>query len=101
MKIVWSEPARQDLRDIFTYIAEDNPNAARTLLNEIKECAVLLQDNPLLGRLGRIEDTRELVLTGTSFILPYRVKDLQIQILAVLHGAKQWPESFTSIPESH
>lgn len=91
MKIVWSEPARQDLRDIFTYIAEDNPNAARTLLNEIKERAVLLQDNPSLGRLGRIEDTRELVLTGTSFILPYRVKDLQIQILAVLHGAKQWP----------
>jgi addiction module RelE/StbE family toxin len=94
MKIVWSEPARQDLRDIFTYIAEDNPNAARTLLNEIKERAVLLQDNPSLGRLGRIEDTRELVLTGTSFILPYRVKDLQIQILAVLHGAKQWPNEF-------
>jgi toxin ParE1/3/4 len=101
MKIVWSEPARQDLRDIFTYIAEHNPKAARTLLNEIKERAVLLQDNPSLGRLGRIEDTRELVLTGTSFILPYRVKDLQIQILAVLHGAKQWPESFTSIPENH
>jgi addiction module RelE/StbE family toxin len=94
MKIVWSEPARQDLRDIFTYIAEDNPKAARTLLNEIKELAVLLQDNPLLGRLGRIEDTRELVLTGTSFILPYRVKDLLIQILAVLHGAKQWPNEF-------
>ena len=94
MKIVWSEPARQDLRDIFTYIAEDNPNVARTLLNEIKERAVLLQDNPLLGRLERIEDTRELVLTGTSFILPYRVKDLQIQILAVLHGAKQWPNEF-------
>ena len=94
MKIVWSEPARQDLRDIFTYIAEDNPNVARTLLNEIKERAVLLQDNPSLGRLGRIEDTRELVLTGKSFILPYRVKDLQIQILAVLHGAKQWPNEF-------
>ena len=94
MKIVWSEPARQDLRDIFTYIAEDNPNAARTLLNEIKERAVLLQDNPLLGRLERIEDTRELVLTGTSFILPYRVRDLQIQILAVLHGSKQWPNEF-------
>ena len=36
MKIVWTEPARQDLRDIFTYIAENNPKAARTLLNEIK-----------------------------------------------------------------
>jgi addiction module RelE/StbE family toxin len=80
--------------DVIQRIAEDNPKAARTLLNEIKERAVLLQDNPLLGRLGRIEDTRELVLTGTSFILPYRVKDLQIQIVAVLHGAKQWPNEF-------
>ncbi len=34
MKIVWTEPARQDLRNIFTYIAEDNPKTARTLLNE-------------------------------------------------------------------
>ena len=101
MKIVWTVPARQDLRDIFTYIAEDNPKAARTLLNEIKERAVLLQDNPLIGRLGRIEEPRELVLTGTHFILPYRVKDQQIQILAVLHGAKQWPESFTAIPVNH
>jgi addiction module RelE/StbE family toxin len=101
MKIVWTEPARQDLRDIFTYIAENNPKAARTLLNDIKERAVLLQDNPLIGRLGRIEDTRELVLTGTQFILPYRVKNQQIQILAVFHGAKQWPENFTSIPVNH
>ncbi|MGZ5075994.1 MAG: type II toxin-antitoxin system RelE/ParE family toxin, partial [Methylobacter sp.] len=40
MKIVWSEPARQDLRDIFLYIAEENPKAARALLSEIKERAI-------------------------------------------------------------
>ena len=97
MKIVWTEPARQDLRDIFTYIAEDNPRAARTLLAEIKTRAVLLQDNPHLGRMGRIDGTRELVLADTHYILPYRLKDQQIQILAVFHGARQWPESFESI----
>ena len=37
MKIVWTEPARQDLRDIFEFIAEDNPKAAQLLLAEIKE----------------------------------------------------------------
>jgi len=94
VKIVWSEPARQDLRDIFLYIAEDNPNAARVLLSEIKERAILFQDNPLIGRIGRIDGTRELVITGTQYILPYRVKENQIQILAVFHAARQWPVTF-------
>lgn len=94
MKLVWTEPARQDLRDIFSYIAEENPHAAKRLLAEIRERAVLLQDRPELGRAGRVDGTRELVLTGTQYILPYRVKDTQIQILAVLHSARLWPDSF-------
>ncbi|QSB02468.1 type II toxin-antitoxin system RelE/ParE family toxin [Methylomonas sp. EFPC1] len=94
MKLVWTEPARQDLREIFTYIAEENPNAARRLLAEIKERAILLQDNPQIGRAGRVDGTRELVITGTQYILPYRLKELQIQILAVFHGARLWPDNF-------
>jgi toxin ParE1/3/4 len=94
VKIVWTEPARQDLRDIFIYISEENPNAARTLLSEIKERAVLLQDNPLIGRIGRVGGTRELVITGTHYILPYRIKEQQIQILAVFHTARKWPVTF-------
>lgn len=94
MKIVWSEPARQDLREIFDYIANENPNAARRLFGEIKEQALILIGNPQIGRAGRVEGTRELVLSGTNYILPYRVKDQQVQILAVFHGARKWPESF-------
>lgn len=94
MKIIWTEPARQDLRAIFEYIAEENPRAARALLAEIKERVGVLIDQPQLGRAGRVEGTRELVLTGTSYILPYRIKDQQIQILAVLHTARQWPKHF-------
>ncbi|AEG00368.1 type II toxin-antitoxin system RelE/ParE family toxin [Methylomonas methanica] len=91
MKLVWTEPARQDLREIFTYIAEENPNAARRLLAEIKERAILLQDNP---QIGRVDGTRELVITGTQYNLPYRLKEQQIQILAVFHGARLWPDNF-------
>lgn len=94
MKLTWTEPARQDLREIFTYIAEENPNAARRLLAEIKERAILLQDNPQIGRAGRVDGTRELVIAGTQYILPYRLKEQQIQILAVFHGARLWPDSF-------
>lgn len=94
MKIVWTEPARQDLREIFTYIAEENPRAARTLLVEIKDRVGVLIDQPQLGRAGRVEGTRELVLTGTQYILPYRVQGRQIQVLAVFHAARKWPQDF-------
>jgi toxin ParE1/3/4 len=94
VKILWTEPARQDLREIFSYIAEENPNAARALLTEIKERVGVLQNNPQIGRTGRVEGTRELVLTGTHYIFPYRVKEQQIQILAVFHTAQRWPNNF-------
>ena len=90
MKIVWTGPARQDLRKIFEYIAEENPRAARTLLAEIKEHVTVLQNNPQLGRNGRVEGTRELVLTGTHYLLPYRIKKQQIQILSVFHTSREW-----------
>ncbi len=94
MKIVCTEPARQDLSQIFAYIAEENPRAARALLATIRKQSTVLADNPQLGRLGRIEGTCELVLAGTHYILPYRLKDQQIQILAVFHAARKWPDNF-------
>ena len=45
MDIVWSEPARHDLREIFEYVAEDNVNAARKLLTEINERVLLLANS--------------------------------------------------------
>ncbi len=94
MENVWTTPAKHDLQQIFEYIAEDNVNTASKLLNEIDERVTLLIDNPSLGRTGRVENTKELVLTGTNYILPYRVVKEQIQILAVFHTSKEWPDKF-------
>jgi toxin ParE1/3/4 len=55
MKILWTEPARMDLREIFLYISNDNPKAARVLLDTIKKRVALLKENPRLGRLGRVK----------------------------------------------
>lgn len=94
MKIVWTELARQDLREIFTYIAEENPKAAKVLLSKIKDRVAVLENNPEIGRTGRVEGTRELVLIGMQYIFPYRVKNQQIQILSKFHAARQWSDSF-------
>jgi addiction module RelE/StbE family toxin len=94
MNIVWTLVAQQDLHEIVAYIAEKNPKAAHSLLAEIKERANVLMDNPQIGRMGRVDGTRELVLVGTQYILPYRIKNQHIQILAVFHTARRWSDEF-------
>ena len=83
-----------DLREIFLYISNDNSKAARVLLNTIKNRVELLTEKPRLGRLGRVEGTYELVLAETRYIVPYRIKNQQIEILALFHGSREWPDNF-------
>jgi addiction module RelE/StbE family toxin len=94
MKIVFSPQARDDLREIFLYIASDNPDAARALLKRLRSRIADLKDTPHIGRPGRVPGTRELAIPGTAYIAPYQVSGDQLQILRVYHGARQWPDHF-------
>lgn len=51
----------------------------------------MLSKNPLIGRVGEIEGTRELVLAGISYIVAYRVHRERIEVLFVQHAAREWP----------
>ncbi len=94
MNIVWTCPAARDLEAIQDYIARDNPAAARRLATLIRRHIQQLSDYPQTGRLGRLDGTRELVISNTPYLIPYRVKDDRVEILAVYHGARRWPERF-------
>jgi toxin ParE1/3/4 len=76
------------------YIARDNPPAAARVVQTIRKSIDLLQRYPALGRPGRVAGTRELVVSGTPYIVPYRVRDNEVQILRVFHGARKWPSKF-------
>ncbi len=91
MRIAWTLRALRDLRAARGYIAEDNPRAAETMALRILESTERLVEFPASGRQGRIPNTRELVVTETPFVVPYRVTGEVIEILAVLHGARKWP----------
>jgi plasmid stabilization system protein ParE len=54
---------------------------------------------PVMRRSGRIEGTRELVISGTPYIATYGVDGETIRILRVLHGAQQWPEEIAEESE--
>jgi toxin ParE1/3/4 len=49
---------------------------------------------PMAGRAGRVPGTRELVISNTPFIAAYALHHDRIVVLAVYHGAQQWPEVF-------
>jgi toxin ParE1/3/4 len=91
-KIRWLRLALFDLDELMGYIAKDNPEAANKVANKIWQTTRLLSDHPAIGKPGRVPGTREMVVSGTSYILPYRVAANEVQILRVLHGARKWPE---------
>ncbi|MFW8646069.1 type II toxin-antitoxin system RelE/ParE family toxin [Rhizobium beringeri] len=75
------------------FIADQNVGAAINHLDEIERQTDLLIDQPEIGRPGRIDGTRELVISRTSFIVIYRVREKiqQVEILRLVHGAQKWP----------
>jgi len=81
-----------DLDHIETYIAEDNspPVAIDVVLRIIDTVDIVLPEHPEAGRIGRVENTRELVIDGTPFLVIYRITRA-VELLRVLHGAQQWP----------
>ena len=75
-----------------SYIAQDNPKAAAEFVLHLRDSALMLGEQPNLGRPGRIPGTRELVVANLPYILPYRVRNDAIEILRVFHTARKWPE---------
>lgn len=92
MMILWLDDAVQDLQSLHQYIALENPAAANRVAKHILNAINLLTEQPAMGRQGRVHHTRELIVSGTPFIIPYRVKNKNIEILRVFHSAMQWPE---------
>jgi len=94
VKIIWTEPAASALESIQDYIARENPRAAWEVAQKIKDAVTLLLDHSKLGRPGRVRGTYALVVVGLPYIVPYRVKGGQIEILSVYHSSRKWPEEF-------
>ena len=91
MRVRYTLQAKADLEEIFTYIARDNPAAARRVIKAIRRDIALLSSNPGIGRRGRIDGTRELVISRLPYIAAYRTADGFVDVLAVIHTARDWP----------
>jgi len=92
VKLDWTPLAISHLRSTHQHIARDNPAAAEKIIGRILDVAERLADYPSMGRSGRVEGTRELVIPGTPFIVTFRIRRNDLQILAVMHTSRKWPE---------
>ena len=92
MRLRWTRLAEIDLDEIAVYIGQDSPAAAaRVVLEVIDQTESHLTRHVAVGRPGRVLGTRELVNAGLPYIVPYRVRDSDIEILRVLHTSRRWP----------
>ncbi len=91
MKVVWSRRAIRHLTALRDQIAKDSPQNAAAVAERILRSVDLLATQPQMGRPGRILGSRELVVTGTPYIVPYRIRGEQLELIAVFHGRQKWP----------
>lgn len=94
MQVKWLTKALQSLHDEAEFIAQDDPAAARLVVQRLYSAVDFLADNPALGHSGRIHGTRELVVPDTRYIVPYRVRPRlnRIEILRIFHTSRRLPQ---------
>lgn len=90
MRVVINEKAWDDLNSIGAWIAKDNPQAARHVLEHILRVVNQLESLPRLGHKGRAPGTYERGVSGTPYIIVYKISDTPAAVLvgAIVHGAR-------------
>jgi toxin ParE1/3/4 len=88
-RLNWTQEAETWLRDIYEYIAQDNPVAAARVVEGIYERAQVLSEFPQIGhRYEGIADREVRILLYGHYRIAYLIKSEEdIDILGVFHGA--------------
>lgn len=88
-RLEWTEPAVSDLDNIHAYIARDSAEYADAFVERLILSAERLESFPASGRVvpeAKDQRVREVIVENYRII--YRPKKGMIQILAVIHGAR-------------
>ncbi|MBP7660485.1 MAG: type II toxin-antitoxin system RelE/ParE family toxin [Burkholderiaceae bacterium] len=89
MRVRWLRRALRNLDEEAAHIATDDPAAARLVVGRVLAAVAALEDQPALGRPGRVPGTRELVVPRTRYLVPYRARGDAIEILRVFHTSRR------------
>jgi toxin ParE1/3/4 len=91
LNLRWLPEAERNFTSQIDYVADRNVSAAIRMGDLIEAAVSRLSDFPESGRIGRVAGTRELVVTGTPYVVVYSVLPDAVLILCILHGRQMWP----------
>jgi plasmid stabilization system protein ParE len=89
IKIRYTKKAVSDLVQSYKYIFSDNKQSSAATIARMAVESICLY--PEIGRKGRKDTTRELVVAGTPFIIVYRCDASYLNILTILHRSRKFP----------
>ena len=93
--VIWTAPAKDDLKKIYDYIAGDSKYYALKVAQEFVEKSEQLVKFPRMGRIvPEVEDSniRELIIY--SYRLIYEISPKRVEVLAIIHGKQDFSKSF-------
>ncbi len=84
--VIWSEPAKADLRSIHDFIAHDSRHYAKKVIQDIREKTGILDGLPKFGKkVPELRDAAIRELSLYSYRIIYEIKEQKIFVLAVAH----------------
>ena len=84
--VIWSQPAKSDLRSIHDFIALNSPHYAKKVTQDIREKTDILEQLPKAGRkIPELNDDHVRELSLYSYRIIYEIKEQKIFVLAVVH----------------
>jgi plasmid stabilization system protein ParE len=84
--VIWSQPAKADLRSIHDFIAHDSPHYAKKVVQDLREKTDILERLPQVGRkVAKLDNEQIRELSLYSYRIIYEIKDKGIYVLAVAH----------------
>jgi toxin ParE1/3/4 len=89
MRLRYKARALKHIESIHSYIAKHDPGAAARVVRRIEHSIIRISFLPYSGRPGVVAGTRILVVPGLPYVVIYRVRDDEVDILAVLHSSRR------------
>ena len=84
--VIWTEPAKADLRSIHDFIAHDSRHYAKKVIQDIREKTDILEELPKLGmKVPELNDDSVRELSLYSYQIIFEIKDHRVFVLAVVH----------------
>ncbi|HEV8716204.1 MAG TPA: type II toxin-antitoxin system RelE/ParE family toxin [Candidatus Binatia bacterium] len=89
-RALWTEPARDELREVFRFIRHDNPTAAQKVIREMREKVGKLAQFPLSGReVPELTAASLREVIAGSYRIIYRLVGNTVEILTVIHSRRK------------